>query len=448
MSKEIRDVRDPVAERIVVAAVICDDTAECYAAFRSVCSVEMLTEPPAIFYASAYEDALAKRGAATYADVVASVRAEVASGRADQQLEDTMWEWIRRIGPCTPMGMTEYLRAIATMYAERKSMEQLASALHRAKNAPTSVERAVAMEEARQIRVATNPDATPTKNKRLAEMLSNIMHGKAIKTRIPSALDTVTRMMGGGYLESGLYVWAGPPKFGKTSFAIGEALAAARNTGKRSLFLSLEMPADQLDNRFVSYQSGLPEKVIEAGHEHDMPAIIQAMSELSEINYEVATMVGQRIGAIVRKITDEHERDPLGFIVVDYLQRIPRGDKTMRSDEEIGAQCKALCAVSILVKAPILLLSQLNRGYAERSGRRFQMSDLRGSGEIEADADMIGFIWRDVAGEFGFPLSYAEASIVAHRHAPPDHRQIYYDGATFRFKDATDDIPVQDGGKR
>lgn len=451
MSKEIRDNRDPVAERIVVGAILTDDTGEEYAVFRKRCTVDMLTEPPLRWMMEQYEAAIVARGAACHRDVLEAVNRLADKGADNKAMWDEFWNVSRHFGPGAPIYIDTYCDRIADLAAERKGMEQLASALFRAKNAPTSVERAVAMEEAKQIRIASNQVGKPNKNQRLGLMLQNIMRGKAIRVLIPSAVSTITRMLGGGYLESGLYVWAGPPKFGKTSFAIGELLAASKATRKRGLFISMEMPEEQLDNRFVSYISGLPEKRIEAGLPEDMPAIIQAMSDLSEIPYDINTMVGHKISAIVRYITDEHERNPLGFIVVDFLQRIPRGDKTLRSDEEIGAQCKALCAVSILVRAPVLLLSQLNREYSGRSGRRFKMTDLRGSGEIEADADMIGFIWRDVYGEFGLPQSYTEVDIVAHRHFPPDYHQIFFDGATFRFKSSDDEEPMQNsnnGGKR
>ena len=326
-------------------------------------------------------------------------------------------------------------------------MRKIEELLERAKQAKTTTERLLLLEESRRIEVPNDDDAkVETKNEQLTRLYTQISEGKGREPAIRCSMATLAQSLSGGWRAGRLYVWAGPPSFGKTSFAIGEMLEACYQ-GKRAAFVSLEMPSEQLNSRVLSYISRVPMVNMGAPTQQEIIALRDAASVASELDYTVLDMPGRKIGNIVEALSREHEQRPLGFVVIDYLQRIVPTDPKAPQHQEIGRHSKSIANLARLLKVPVILLSQCNRTYGSRGGRRFQMTDLAGSGEIEADADLVGFIWRPGKDAQGFPPDYAEYDIKKFREGPQDYKQIRFDGATYRFVDADDDNPVSESGE-
>lgn len=442
--RSIQDIADRTAELLVVGAVICDDEGDCYGVWKEHCCPDDITDPRLAEFMRHYLAAVEARGNACHRDVLDGLTNDGERGNA---LVKFFWEVSRETGIATPMYITTYAKRIADLGKQRRAIREFETLQLRIVNAKTQTERLLLMEQARNLPI---PDLDgvkpPTKNEDLARLYQQIMDGRGRGPALRSPMATLTDMLCGGWRPGRIYVWAGPPGFGKTAFAIGEMLEACRQ-GKRALFMSLEMPRDEVNMRIISYISGVPMLDMGKPMVDQAIAIQRATSDASELDYEIRDLPGRKVSNIVEQLSKDHAERPLGFVVIDYLQRIVPTDPKAPQHQEIGRNSKALANLARLLKVPILLLSQCNRTYGNRAGRRFQMSDLAGSGEIEADADLVGFIWRPGKGQPGFAPDYAEIDIKKFREGPQDYRQVRFDGATYRFMDADSDIPVGDNGE-
>jgi replicative DNA helicase len=216
-------------------------------------------------------------------------------------------------------------------------------------------------------------------------------------------LDQHTR---GGFRPGNLVVIAARPAMGKTALALGFALSAARVGAKVGIF-SLEMTAQELDVRAVSWLSGVPLALVEpACLGQDVPLMTQAQwdsvldaeMEVREMRYRVSDRPGQSIAEIAATCEAWRAADGLDMVVIDYLQLMTHPDKG-RHDLSVAVTSVAAKGLAKRLGCPVLLLSQLNRqvegradarseDWVERTGRP-RMADLRDSGAIEQDADMI-----------------------------------------------------------
>lgn len=443
--RTIQDIADRTAELITVGAVVTDDTTECFAVWREHCCHDDLTDPRLIHIMRLYLAAVDARGFACHRDVLDALTNDTKHGDA---LLPFFWDMSKQYAYATPLYVTTYAKRVGDLGKQRRAIREFEALQLRIVNAKTQTERLLLMEQARSLPV---PDLDgvkpPSKNDDLTRLYTQIMEGKGRGPALRSPMATLTDMLCGGWRPGRIYVWAGPPGFGKTAFAIGEMLEACRQ-GKRALFMSLEMPRDEVNMRIISYLSGVP--MLEMGKPSldQAIAIQRATSDATELDYEIRDLPGRRVAHIVEQLSKDHAERPLGFVVVDYLQRIVATDAKAPQHQEIGRNSKALANLARLLKVPIILLSQCNRTYGNRAGRRFQMSDLAGSGEIEADADLVGFIWRPGKDQQGFAPDYAEIDIKKFREGPQDYRQVRFDGATYRFADAANDVPAGDNGEQ
>lgn len=207
-------------------------------------------------------------------------------------------------------------------------------------------------------------------------------------------LDTMTS----GLQNGDLVIIAGRPSMGKTSFAMNIAENVALGSKKSVLIFSMEMPAESLTMRMLSSLSRVDFAKIRTGKlkEEDWPRIASIISMLSETKIyidDTAALTPSDIRSRSRRLA--REQHGLGLIVVDYLQlmRVP-GHKENRTNE-ISEISRSLKILAKELNVPVIALSQLNRSLEQRSDRRPVMSDLRESGSIEQDADLIAFIYRD-----------------------------------------------------
>lgn len=442
--KTIQDVSDRTAEWIVVGGVVTDDTGEEFAVWQQYCRLDDLTDPRLAQIMGYYLDAQQARGTACHMDVLTAINAD---GQRGQDVLPAFMDLCKRWGGGTPAYAEAYAKRIGELGHQRRAMRQIEALLARATDAKTSTERLLLLEEAKRIQVPNSDDETAeSKNDQLSRIYNQIRDGRGREPAIRSAIATLTHSLAGGWRAGRLYVWAGPPSFGKTSFAIGEMLEACAQ-GLRAAFVSLEMTSESLNSRILSYISRVPMVRMADPSTEDLIALQYAASTASELDYVIMDLPGRRVSNLVEALSREHEQKPLGFVVIDYLQRIVPSDAKAPQHQEIGRNSKALANLARLLKVPVILLSQCNRSYGGRSTRRFQMTDLAGSGEIEADADLVGFIWRPGKDTQGFAPDYAEFDIKKFREGPQDYKQIRFDGATYRFMDSDCDEPVSENGQ-
>ncbi|MCA1021816.1 replicative DNA helicase [Halobacillus litoralis] len=204
-------------------------------------------------------------------------------------------------------------------------------------------------------------------------------------------------MTGGGPQRGDLIIIAARPSMGKTAFALNMASGHCRNGGSIDMF-SLEMGTKQLLHRMISAEGnidGQKWRTMSFSNEDYSKAMdaIGVMTDWQLDIHEKARTVSD-IRAIVRQSVNEKNRDK-HMVVIDYLQLMSSVGRYERRDLEVGAMTRELKLLARELDIPIILLSQLSRGVESRQDKRPMMSDLRESGNIEQDADVIGFLYRD-----------------------------------------------------
>jgi replicative DNA helicase len=248
--------------------------------------------------------------------------------------------------------------------------------------------------------------------------------------------DTLTS----GLQPADLVIIAGRPSMGKTVLGVNIAESAAIKTDKPVLIFSLEMPGDSIAMRMLSSLGRINQHQLRTGklREEDWPRITSAVSILSEAKLFVDDTPGispMEVRARARRVVKEHGE--LALIVVDYLQlmHIP-GYRVDNRTAEISEISRSLKSLAKELHVPVVALSQLNRSLEQRSDRRPMMSDLRESGAIEQDADLIAFIYRDeVYHEESPDKGIAEIIIAKQRNGPIGKVRLAFLGEFTRFED-------------
>ena len=279
----------------------------------------------------------------------------------------------------------------------------------------------------------------------------------------------------GGLQASDLVIVAGRPGMGKTALATNIAFNIAKTyrgetkpdgtttavDGGRVGFFSLEMSAEQLATRIIAEQSGVPSYKIRRGDitENDFQQVAEAVREMQAIPFYIDQTGGISIAQLTARARRLKRQRGLDLIVVDYLQLLA-GSRTARNDNRVQELTEITTGLKTLAKelnVPILALSQLSRQVEQRDDKRPQLSDLRESGSIEQDADVVMFIYReeyylktrepDVASDDHAKwLAKCEAAhgraeliIEKHRHGATRALDLQFDERYTRFSDLAKD---------
>ncbi len=220
---------------------------------------------------------------------------------------------------------------------------------------------------------------------------------KTLITGVPTGFSVIDRMTS-GFQPSDLIILAARPSMGKTSFAMNIARNAALDTGVPVGVFSLEMSKEQLSMRLLCSEARVDSSRLRSGFfsNEDWNAITDAAGALMEAPLFIDDSAGLNVIEIRAKCRRLQAEHGLGMVVVDYLQ-LMRGSTASaeRRDLEISEISRSLKALAKELNIPVLALSQLNRKLEERSDKRPMLSDLRESGSIEQDADVVAFIYRD-----------------------------------------------------
>lgn len=205
-------------------------------------------------------------------------------------------------------------------------------------------------------------------------------------------------------LTSGLHaneliILAARPAMGKTAFGVNIAVNAAINSKKNVALFNLEMSAEQLAMRMISAAGGIEQNKLKTGRlEHnDWKKVNEAISELSETKLFIEDASGITVSEIRAKCRRLAAQDPgLGLVVIDYLQLIQGSAKYAGNrQQEVSEISRSLKTMAMELKVPVIALAQLSRSVELRENKRPIMSDLRESGSIEQDADIVMFLYRD-----------------------------------------------------
>ena len=202
----------------------------------------------------------------------------------------------------------------------------------------------------------------------------------------------------GGLQPNQFIIIAARPAMGKTAFALNLAVHAAISSGKSVGLFNLEMGADQLMNRMFAAEGAIEARKLATGqlNNDDWKKLNEAASTLSDapIYFEDATNITiSEIRAKCRRLADQHN---LGLVIIDYLQLISGGSGYgTNRQQEVSDISRSLKTMAMELEVPVIALAQLSRQVESREDKRPMLSDLRESGSIEQDADIVSFLYRD-----------------------------------------------------
>ncbi len=217
-------------------------------------------------------------------------------------------------------------------------------------------------------------------------------------TGIPTGfkdLDHITS----GFQRNDLIIVAARPSVGKTAFALNVAQNVAIKTDENVAIFSLEMGADQLVSRMLCAEGNIDAQRLRTGNleTEDWTKLTMAMGSLSNAGIFIDDSPGIRVNEIRSKCRRLKQEHGLGMILIDYLQLIQGSGANAKENrqQEVSEISRSLKGLARELEVPVIALSQLSRGVEQRQDKRPMMSDLRESGSIEQDADIVGFLYRD-----------------------------------------------------
>lgn len=278
------------------------------------------------------------------------------------------------------------------------------------------------------------------------ELLHELQQGEGKMTGVPTGFAELDERTS-GLQNSDLIIVAGRPAMGKTSFVMNIAERAAIRHKVPVAVFSMEMSDLQLVMRLFSSLGQINQERLRSGQleGQDWVNLRSSMNMLKEANIfidQTPALTPTDLRARARRMKREHD---IGLIMIDYLQLMRVHGKSENRTNEISEISRSLKALAKEINVPVIALSQLNRAVEQRPDKRPRMADLRESGAIEQDADLILFIYRDeVYNEDSEHKGTAEIIIGKHRNGATGSFKLAFQGEFVRFRDFTPDYYGQD----
>ena len=291
----------------------------------------------------------------------------------------------------------------------------------------------------------TTKDLTPIKHvaREFMERMEKLREQGDDIIGIPTGFTDMDRMLG-GLNKSDLIIIAARPGMGKTSLINAIALNAARRHNKRVAIFNLEMSAEQLLMRMLAAETQIDSQRLRRGHIYDteLPIFYEALGRLSEANIYIDDTPGVTPRQLRTKCRRLYAERGIDLVVLDYLQLMASDRSNNNRVHEISEISRGLKLLARELDVPVVAAAQLSRSVESRQEKRPMLSDLRDSGSIEQDADIVGFIYRD---EYYNPETterpgIAEIVIAKHRNGPVGSIDLFWQQelATFKNKKRVD----------
>ena len=290
-----------------------------------------------------------------------------------------------------------YINTVVEKYTLRRMIEVATNIIKVSNDPETDVSAAVEQAEKNILNVGKFRRTTEFRKvqdvlTKAEEDLETLSKNKGRITGLTTGLidlDNLTE----GLKPTQLVIIAARPAVGKTAFALNIACAAAKATKKNIAVFSLEMPAEQLVMRMISSLGQIDNKKLQTGRleNDDWKRVSEAISQLSDTNiffHDAGGITASEIKAKCRRLTTQGEG--LGLVIIDYLQLIDSSNKYSGSrQQEVSEISRSLKTMALELEVPVIALSQLSRSVEKREDKKPVLSDLRESGSIEQDADIV-----------------------------------------------------------
>ncbi|MDI6801342.1 MAG: replicative DNA helicase [Thermodesulfovibrionales bacterium] len=274
------------------------------------------------------------------------------------------------------------------------------------------------------------------------KMIEHLYNKKEAITGVPSGFKDIDELTS-GFQPCDLIIIGGRPGMGKTAFALNIAQHVAIELKEPVAVFSLEMAKEQLALRMLCAESMVDSSHVRKGFisKQDWPKLTNAAGRLADAPIFIddsAAITVLEVRAKARRLKMEH--GGLSLIIVDYLQLMRGRGDFERREQEISEISRSLKALSKELKVPVIALSQLNRAVEQRGDKRPTLADLRESGAIEQDADVIIFLYRDEIYNRNNPSNRGKAEVIIakQRNGPTDTVKLTYLANYTRFVDFTD----------
>jgi len=274
-----------------------------------------------------------------------------------------------------------------------------------------------------------------------------LMQNPHISLGVPSGFTDLDALLG-GFQKSDLIIFAGRPGMGKTSFMLSAAMNAARLNRRIAIF-SMEMGTEQIVQRIFAMETRINSQKLRIARldQKEYVTFVKVAGQLSEHHLyidDTPALTPNQMRTKCRRLQHEHGID---MVIVDYIQLMNGGQNYGNNRvQEVSYISRSMKELARELNVPIISAAQLSRAVEQRQDKRPLLSDLRESGSIEQDADIVMFLYRDViyneATEFP---NQADIIIAKHRNGPTGTISLYFDETITRFMDITS-RPISLGG--
>jgi replicative DNA helicase len=270
------------------------------------------------------------------------------------------------------------------------------------------------------------------------ERVELLMQSPAAMQGLPTGFRDLDQLLG-GLQRSDLLIFAGRPGMGKTSFLLSVALNAAK-VGARIAIFTMEMGADQIVQRFVAMETGINTQKLRTGQltQQEYSKFVHSAGNLGGLPIfidDTPSMTPVQMRTKCRRVQHEFGLD---LVIVDYLQ-LMNGGGTFENNrvQEISYISRSMKEMARELNVPVFSAAQLSRAVEQRQDKHPQLSDLRESGSLEQDADIVAFLYREVVyNEATENPNKAEVIIAKHRNGPTDTVSMHYERTLTKFLDA------------
>lgn len=294
-------------------------------------------------------------------------------------------------------------------------------------------------------------DSEPCELEPVAPIMQRVFEHLSERSRHDDGIDGLTTglddfdQLTNGLHGGQLIVVAARPKMGKTTLAQNIAEHVAIQKQKAVAVFSFEMRPEELGDRMLASQGDIDADRIRRGNlsADDWSRASETIKRLRTARIFVTRPKRARVQHLCAQARRQHAKSPLGLVVIDYLQLMETGSDNRA--QGIGDITRALKLLAVELDVPVVLLSQLNRDLEKRDNKRPIPADLRDSGSIEQDADVVVFIYRDeVYNRESRWAGTAEIIVALQRNGPPGDCRVLYRGDRFRFENLPHDWEPKD----